>query len=53
MKVEEEIGHYAQLKDKVADIMSREQPGPLEMMTDLGADCYTRVKVRPCKALPR
>lgn len=46
-KVEEEMANYAELKKKVSGIMVREEEGPLEMLTDLGADCFVKVKVRP------
>lgn len=46
-KVEEEMANYAELKNKLSDIMVREEEGPLEMLTDLGADCFVKVKVRP------
>lgn len=45
-KVEHEMGQYAELKDKLSSIMVREEEGPLEMLTDLGADCFAKVKVR-------
>ena len=45
-KVEEEMAHYAELKKKLSDIMVREDEGPLEMLTDVGADCFVKVKVR-------
>lgn len=44
--VEEELGHYVELIGKLRGIISRQEQGPMEMVTDLGADCYTRVKVR-------
>lgn len=45
-KVEHEMGQYAELKTKLSSIMVREEEGPLEMLTDLGADCFAKVKVR-------
>lgn len=45
-KVEHEMGQYAELKGKLSSIMVREEDGPLEMLTDLGADCFAKVKVR-------
>lgn len=45
-KVEEEMGHYAELKTKLSSIMVREEEGPLEMLTELGADCFAKAKVR-------
>eukprot|EP00752_Nemacystus_decipiens_P012790 g11326.t1 len=39
------MGQYAELKDKLSSIMVREEEGPLEMLTDLGADCFAKVKV--------
>lgn len=45
-KVEHEKGQYTELKDKLSSIMVREEEGPLEMLTDLGADCFAKVKVR-------
>lgn len=44
-KVEHEMGQYAELKEKLSSIMVREEDGPLEMLTDLGADCFAKVKV--------
>lgn len=44
-KVEHEMSQYAELKDKLSSIMVREEEGPLEMLTDLGADCFAKVKV--------
>lgn len=44
-KVEHEMGQYAKLKEKLSGIMVREEDGPLEMLTDLGADCFAKVKV--------
>lgn len=40
------MGQYAELKEKLSSIMAREDQGPLEMLAELGGDCYTRVKVR-------
>lgn len=45
-KVEEELGHYADLTSKLEGIMVREEEGPLEMLADLGADCHAKVEVR-------
>lgn len=45
------MGQYAELKDKLSSIMVREEEGPLEMLTDLGADCFAKVKVRRKKPL--
>lgn len=45
-KVEHEMGQYAELKTKLSGIMVREEDGPLEMLTDLGADCFVKVKVK-------
>ncbi|CAN0119048.1 unnamed protein product [Hapterophycus canaliculatus] len=39
------MSQYAELKDKLSSIMVREEEGPLEMLTDLGADCFAKVKV--------
>lgn len=39
------MGQYAELKGKLSSIMVREEEGPLEMLTDLGADCFAKVKV--------
>lgn len=44
-KSEEEMGHYAELKNKLLGIMVREEEGPLEILTDLGADCLAKVEV--------
>lgn len=44
-KLEEEAGQYAELKQKLSGIMVREDDGPLEMLSDLGADCFTKVQV--------
>eukprot|EP00903_Cladosiphon_okamuranus_P005696 g5657.t1 len=44
-KIEHEMGQYAELKGKLSSIMVREEEGPLEMLTDLGADCFAKVKV--------
>ncbi|CAN0505260.1 unnamed protein product [Ectocarpus sp. 12 AP-2014] len=46
VKVEHEMGQYADLKEKLSGIMVREEDGPLEMLTDLGADCFAKVKVQ-------
>lgn len=40
------MDQYAELKEKLSSIMAREDQGPLEMLAELGADCYTRVRVR-------
>lgn len=45
-KIEHEMGQYAELKEKLSSIMVREEEGPLEMLADLGADCFAKVKVR-------
>lgn len=45
-KIEHEMGQYAELKGKLSSIMVREEEGPLEMLSDLGADCFAKVKVR-------
>lgn len=52
-KIETEMGHYAELTNKLSSIMVREDEGPLEMLTDLGADCFAKAKVsvfsgKPC-----
>lgn len=39
------MAHYADLKTKLSGIMVREEEGPLEMLTDVGADCFVKVKV--------
>lgn len=39
------MGHYAELTNKLSGIMVREDEGPLEMLTDLGADCFAKAKV--------
>lgn len=39
------MNQYTELKEKLSNIMVREEEGPLEMLTDLGADCFAKVKV--------